>query len=350
MARALADVIRESWQGWVDEPVDATVFGTRDADEIAAQLDAVAHAHLGARIVDALGYHASVGCTALVRLDDGREVAIKVFQPHTSPTFLTAVVAVQQHLHAAGFPAAEPLAGPVPVAGTHATIDARVVDPGIISEPDASARRASAAGLARLLRSAASVAGSEAVAGLAQHPMAAPEVGLWPRPHSPLFSFDLPTPRAAEIDALGQAGRDARDADPAGLVIAHCDWTLRNVRIRSGPDAAVVAVFDWDSLHLVAETRAVGQAAQTWCATGEAGAPAWPDARGVATFVADYERARERPFRAAERRAIGGAALYNLAYTARCEAALQARWPDHEGHPHQALDLLSADGDRLLSL
>ena len=47
-------------------------------------------------IADALGYHASVGCTALVRLDDGREVAIKVHQPGCSASFLASVVVFLQ--------------------------------------------------------------------------------------------------------------------------------------------------------------------------------------------------------------------------------------------------------------
>jgi len=369
MTRTLAQAIRACWQGWLDAPVDATVFGTDDADAIAGLLDAVARDHLGAGIVDCLGYYASVGCTALVRLADDREVAIKAFQPHTTTAFLTAVIAVQRHLHLAGYPAAEPLAGPLAIGGTHATIDALLVDPGPIARPGAAVRRTCAAGLSRLVASTRSLVGTEAVAGLTEHPMTVRDDALWGRPHSPQFDFDAPSPAVAEIDALGWAAKRARDADRADLVIAHCDWTMRNLRVEPDPPIGsdetreeiepialedrpvrLAAVFDWDSLALVAETQAVGQAAQTWRATGEHRAPPWPDAAEVASFVADYERARGRPFTRSQRRAIGGAALYNIAYTARCEAALQARWPDHDGHPHQALDLLFADGDRLLSL
>lgn len=345
---ALGDLIRASWSGWADDPLEATVFGTTDAEAIARHVDAFAREHLGARITDALGYHASVGCTALVRLDDGRGVAIKVHQPGCSARFLGAVVAVQRHVHDAGLPAPRPLAGPAPIGPTLATADALLPDPGPADDLDHldGVRSASAAGLAALVAAARPLVGAPAVGGLDEHPMIGPAGALWGRPHSPLFDFSLPAPHAAEIDALGRAAQQARDADPAPPVIAHGDWSARNLRFRAG---RVVAIYDWDSLVCFRESRAVGQAAQTWNATGDAGAPPRPDAEEIDAYVRAYEGARGAPFTPVERRAVGGAALHTLAYSARCEVALQARWPDHD-HPHQALDRLLADGDRLLGL
>jgi hypothetical protein len=343
---ALAELIRESWAGWLDEPLEASVFGTTDPEAISRLLDGFAREHLGARIADALGYHASVGCTALVRLDDGHEVAIKVHQPGCSAAFLASVVTVQRHLHACGLPAPQPRAGPAPIGATLATADVLLPDPGPATGAIDRLRSASAAGLAALIATARPLVGEPSVRGLDEHPMIEPAGALWGRPHSPLFDFSRPAPHTDEIDALGRAARRARDADPAGVVIAHGDWTVRNLRFRDG---ALVAIYDWDSLIRFRESRAVGQAAQTWNATGDAGSPPRPDVAEIAAYVGAYETARGAPFTAVERRAIGGAALHTLAYSARCEVALQARWPDHE-HPHHALDQVLADGDRLLSL
>jgi hypothetical protein len=69
----------------------------------------------------------------------------------------------------------------------------------------------------------------------------------------------------------------------------------------------------------------------------------------VAAFVHDYEAARGAPFTGAERRAIGGGALYNLAYIARCELALEHRYPNVV-HDRTARDRIAADGDALLYL
>lgn len=345
MAR-LGEVIRESWAGWTDEPLEATVFATADADAIAQLLAAFAREHLGAAIEDALGYHASVGCTALVRLDDGRDVAIKVHQPRTSATFLASVVAVQRHVYEQGLPVPQPLVGPVPIGTTLATAESALPDPGPARDDVDRLRAASAAGLAALIDAARPLALDPLAAGLDEHPMIEPEGSLWGRPHSPLFDFARPAPHADEIDELGRAGRRARDADPSPIVLAHGDWTVRNLRFDAGE---LVAIYDWDSLIRFREARAVGQAAQTWNATGEPGSPARPDVAEVAAYVKEYERARGQAFTPAERRSIGGAALFTLAYAARCESALLARWPEH-AHAHQALDRLLADGDRLLTL
>jgi hypothetical protein len=109
----------------------------------------------------------------------------------------------------------------------------------------------------------------------------------------------------------------------------------------------VLAVYDWDSLALAPETSAVGNAAATWCAFGVDDEPVAPSAAEVAGYVAAYELARGEPFTADERTRAGAAALWCLAYTARCEHAID---PTGERGALRARPRLQEEGAALLSL
>jgi aminoglycoside phosphotransferase (APT) family kinase protein len=128
--------------------------------------------------------------------------------------------------------------------------------------------------------------------------------------------------------------------------VAHTDWSARNVRL---DDAQLVAVYDWDSLALVPETTALGYAAMTWTVTSEPGGTVFPTLADVTGYVVDYEDARGRALPPAEWQAAGAAAAWALAYTARCEHALDVRGlarPDQCG----ARDRLADAGAALLGL
>src|SRR5207244_1413594 len=120
--------------------------------------------------------------------------------------------------------------------------------------------------------------------------------------------FEATAAGAEWIDQLAQAAKNVRDSHAAKPVIAHCDWSARNVRM---DETGLLAVYDWDSLSIAAEVVAVGQAAATWSAV-DGGQPA-PSANEVATYVARYEDARGARFGPAERVAVAAAALYVLA-------------------------------------
>ena len=125
-------------------------------------------------------------------------------------------------------------------------------------------------------------------------------------------------------------------------MIAHTDWSARNVRLST---ERVLAVYDWDSLAVVSESTAVGQAAATWSSTSEPGEQA-PSVTEIVDYVRAYEAARGRPFSFAQHRAIGGAVVWVLAYASRCEHAID---PDSEVH-RRARPRLAADGEALLAL
>ena len=116
--------------------------------------------------------------------------------------------------------------------------------------------------------------------------------------------------------------------------------------MRLSPKGLIVA-YDWDSLAVVAETTAVGQAAATWSSLEADDPPLAPTAQDVATYIVSYEsHARGASFSAAERDAAGAAALWVLAYTARCEHALTS----NTDGPGRAQSRLRAEGDPLLRL
>jgi aminoglycoside phosphotransferase (APT) family kinase protein len=159
-------------------------------------------------------------------------------------------------------------------------------------------------------------------AGLEQHPLRQRDGGLYGDPHSPLFDFDSTGDGAEWIDDLARQASMIRQKDTSTPVIAHTDWSARNVRV---DEHRLLAVYDWDSLALVTEGTALGQAAMTWSVTADPGGTAFPDLHSVLGYIGDYEEARGAPLSTGQRRAAQAAAAYVLAYTARCEHSLAVR-------------------------
>lgn len=112
-----------------------TIHGSADADEIAASIEVWCRANLAADVVDAWLWRVSVGCVSGVRLDDERNVVIKVYSSDRSAERISRVLDAQRHASAAGIPAALPICGPRPLALGLATAEAalRVGRPAIFS-------------------------------------------------------------------------------------------------------------------------------------------------------------------------------------------------------------------------
>jgi hypothetical protein len=324
------------------EAVARHIFGTDDLAQITDALGEWTGAALGSRIAVVEQWHWSVGAVAVVGLDDGRRVALKAFAPRWTEAFLRAVVAVQRHLRARGLPCPGPLAGPLPLASSGAQVCAEEVldDPGWPGRPAGDAElMESAGGLARLV-AVASELERDTVAPLAGHPLATPVDGLYPEPHSPLFDFEATRAGAEWIDELAAVAVRLRDSDASEPVVAHTDWSARNVRV--WPDG-VRAIYDSDSLALVPESTAVGIAAATWSAFGDESDVIAPSPSEAVRWIAAYMAAGRR-LSTLQRRAAGGSVLYSLAYTARCEHAVETMHPDL-GSPRRARERLARDGE-----
>jgi Ser/Thr protein kinase RdoA (MazF antagonist) len=291
--------------------VEAVVFGTDDAGVIVERIAEVVRAAIGAELADVRWYVASVSCVAGVLVDDGREVVVRAYQPSVTARFVRGVVRAQTHVHAAGFPAPEPLSGPVQLPWGLGRAEALVADPGM-RYPPASAMAVSAAGLAQLVTLLEEVDAE----GLDEHPMLHVE-GLYPTPHSPLFDFEATAAGAEWIDEIATAARAVLDTEDAPIVIGHTDWSSRNIRMDAG---RVTAVYDWESLSATTEARALGVAAATWRALGLPDDPIAPDADELAAYIDAY--AEVRPLSSGQRQIALAKAVHGMAYTARCEHSL----------------------------
>jgi hypothetical protein len=334
----LKDRIEEVVAAWEGPLVETSVFATSEPGQIAELIDDFCIAVMGSPIHDGLFYASSVGCVAGVKLSDGQRVVIKAYQPRWTVEFLTAASRAQDRLCDGGFPCARPLAGPRPLGVGLAVVEELLPDPGN-QRLGRGEMMASARGLADVVTLCEDVDPE----GLAPHPLDRSTDGLYPAPHHPAFDFAATAKGAAWIDDLARRAVAGRDLADASMVIAHSDWSARNVRLR--PDG-VAAAYDWDSVALMSETSAVGQAAATWSSRDADDPPLAPGVDEVMAYVKAYEDARGRTFTDAERDGIGAAALWVLCYTARCEHAVR---PSGTG-PRAARARLRADGDALLHL
>lgn len=319
-AHTLPELIGQNILDNRDAPLEPVVFGTGDPPTLAGRIEQFVQERLGSRPLAVLFYRTSVGIVAGFALTDGRRVVLKVYQARWRQSFLEAVHRIQTGLVDGGFPAPRPLLPPTafPDTTSVATLEEWVADPGMRPLHGGRDRRAAAHGLSRQI----CLARSMPTAGLADHPLGPVGDGLYPIPHSPLFDFRIRAQGAIEIDGWAKAAQRIRAADASLRVIAHTDWSARNIRV---VDGRIGPVFDWDSLALVPESTAVGQAALTWLDTAEPETSMLSDPEGVAAFLDDYEAASGRRLPPEPRRTVFGAALWVLAYKARCEYALAAR-------------------------
>lgn len=298
-------------------PVEVEVFGTTEPAGIAALLSSLVTVATGANVRGGRWYTSSVAAVAGVVLDDGREIVVRTYGRAIGTAFVEGVVRVQRHLARHGFCCPEPLSGLVSVAGVHGRVESLLDDPGA-RRPAPHEMAASARGLAQVIR----LAGEIDPTGLSEHPMRIIDSELYPTPHSPLFDFEATAAGAEWIDDIAMAARGPMSDDPP--VIAHGDWSARNVRLDT---TGVGPVYDWESLQHGPETIAVGIAAATWQALGEADEPLAPTAPNINRYIDLYEHARERPLTVSQHRSARAAALYALAYTARCEHAITPGGP-----------------------
>jgi hypothetical protein len=342
----VAEVVATELARWDTDPaIEVAVFGTGEPENIASVVEQFCVEHFGAAPVGSHFYQGSTGCVIGLRLASGDDVVLKAYQERWPEEFLRAVQVVQKHVAEGGLPCARPIRPPVPLPGRPnlVVVESWLPDPGMRVNRSESARRVSAAGLAAQIALCVDLAGERA---LLAHPLDTPTGDLYGEPHSPLFDFAGTASGAEWIDDLARRAVEIRRGDDSAPVVAHTDWSARNMRF---DDRALLATYDWDSVTVVKESTALGQAAATWCVTSEPGGWEFPTYDEIVGFMSDYESASGRTLSDVERRAAGAAAVYLLAYTSRCEHSLEmagtAR-PDQHG----ARDRLAASGIEMLEL
>jgi hypothetical protein len=344
---SVQSLVEDHFSRWADNGVGAIereVLGTDAPQEIAEIFDAFCTRWLGTRPTGGLFYAASAGCVLGVHLESGDDVVIKAYQSRWTAPLLAAVQVVEGQVVQGGIPCPQPVAPPRPISEGRinlAVADAWLPDPGMRPGGSSAARAVSAGGLARQIALCRELPG---MAPLRSHPLSAAGDQVFGVPHSPLFDFEATAAGAEWIDDIARRAKVLREGDECTPVVAHTDWSARNVRF---DEERLLAVYDWDSVAVVTETTAAGQAAMIWSVTADPGGTEFPDLDSVLAYIDDFERARAARFSATQRRAAYGAAAFMLAYAARCEHSIATRGlarPDQDAARRRLAEI----GERLI--
>ncbi|CAN5681464.1 hypothetical protein BH24ACT22_BH24ACT22_01840 [soil metagenome] len=317
---ATVGIGHEPGDSFTEPTLARAILGTADAAEVYNMLEAFCSARLGSAVEDVLLFELSVGAAFGVRLADGRRVLVKSYPPNRPPEFLHAVHRIQSHLSRSGFPCPAPVAAHAPFGSGFATAE-EFVDAGEYADAhDPAVRRESAGTLAWLVRLAGEVGDTDGIGRGWSRP---PRGELWPQPHNVLYDFPGTAPGSSWIEGIAAGAKSTLDSNCDGLVVGHADWSSKHLQFE-GLKPSVV--YDWDSLRLDVEPAIAGGAAVTFPANRHLSVPKLPTPEEAWLFIQDYESVRGRPFTRRERTVAASAAIYTLAYLARCEHA-QAYFP-----------------------
>ena len=296
---------------------ERALYGSWTPLELRAFLETWAQQRLGSSIADIRFRAGRIDVVWGVGLDDGRAVVIKT---HRSPVDIEAVElahAAQRLLAGAGFPCAEPLAGPDEIDGRVLTAET-LIDGQTPHGRDRASRLLLAEGLSRhieILRHRSDLI-RKAGAGPS---WCRYQAGPWPVPHDTIVDFRSTPAGYAWLDTFGRRAADQILAhrDPDNVVVGHADWYAGNTAISDG---VLVGSFDWE---LVADAEAViaGFAAACYGASSTGGG-GLSTPEEVAAFLRDYDTARTRPLVERERRTAAGAAGWIIAFNARWQVGL----------------------------
>ncbi|MEM9190472.1 MAG: phosphotransferase [Myxococcota bacterium] len=339
--RPLVIVVEEHLAEWETPYVEHDVFGTDVPEAIAAAIDEFCRRELGAPVVGCHFYGSSTGAVGGLVLADGRAVVLKVHRGRVPVRKLRAVQSVMATLSQAGFPCPAPCLAPTTLAHGTATVEAYVTQGETRDAHCLEVREEIASRLAELVTIASRGDIDRASLGGAWFG-SLPSDKLWPRPHSQLFDFEATASGAEWIDAWA---RRARGIGGAGdRVVGHFDWRAEHFRF---VDDRIVVAYDWDSLHFESEAVMVGAAAHAFTANWEdEGVFPAPSVEEIQAFIAAYQQARGRPFGREEQQAVHASTVYSIAYTARCQHALE---PEPKSPRSAAFrDLLGTAGNALL--
>jgi hypothetical protein len=327
-----------SWEGVV---LAESILGTADPRRIFEELTSFCAVRLGSGVEETFYCALSVGAAFGLRLRDGRRIMLKAHLPDRTFPFLEAVYRVQRHLFAQGFPCPAPITGPLPFGHGFATVESFVDEGEHADAHQPEIRRSMARALVRMIELAATVPDVRALSQVWKLP---PARGLWPVPHNALFDFEATAAGAEWIDEIASEARRILDNPPGRMVVGHADWSAKHLRFRDGE---VCIVYDWDSLRLDKETSLVGHTSAHFPYTEYFEVPRRASPEEARAFVEEYEMARGAPFSERERAAVAAAATYGLAYTARCEHAIDPAGKDLKGSFREALLSYAAEYLRL---
>ncbi|MBQ0894572.1 phosphotransferase [Micromonospora sp. U56] len=277
--------------------------------------------HLGSAVEDVRLISGHLSRVFCVRLPEGREVIVKV-RPY-SPR-LAGCATVQRALWRAGFPAPEPLAGPVVEEGLAVSAEACVPGGSLAPETDPVSR------FAGLLARFITLAPRPATVGTFEPDLpwtawnhALP--GVWPVADDRDDDLNAAEHATAWLDETGarlrrRLSRFVRTPAGVRVVIGHGDWEAQNLRW-NGDEPLVV--HDWDSVTAAPEAVVVGLAASVWPCGMAPRAATVPES---AAFLDAYQRAAGRAWSAGEIQASWAAGLWVYAFNTKKASLDGASW------------------------
>ena len=253
--QTLTKLIQSELDRWHNTYPLETLFGTIQAEEVAAIIDTFCQHTRGSAIADCYFYEVSLGIVAGLRLKDGQCIVIKGLINPRPPTYLQAVVRVQRYLRSQNYPCTEPIGGPLPLGLGQAMLEA-LDDRGEFHDAhDPRWRKPLAELLAQLIYL---LKQPEAAIEPAIFDFRLPSNVLWGKPHSNIFDFKATSQGAERIDEIARKAKQILDEGAGDLVVGHGDWSTKHVRyIGEQPHI----IYDWDSLTLDKEPAIVGRAA-----------------------------------------------------------------------------------------
>lgn len=241
-----------------------------------------------------------------ITLEGGRSIVIKV---RPSSPRLSAVAAVQRHLHANGFRCPELLAGPAPLGSKMATAERLV--PGRGNPPSPVPAEPTAGLLAALVEAAPAADAHPDL--VVPPPWVAWDNGngrLWPWPDD--LDIDLNEHHGPSwIDEGAERVRHRLAAALSPPTIGHLDWEAQNLVWDA--DEPVLA-HDWDSLAIRPESTVVGAAAAVYPSFGTV---VFASIDQTEAFLSAY--AAIRPLSGDEVEEAWAAGAWVLAYNAKKE-------------------------------
>lgn len=321
-----------------DQILVQSIFGTVDPQQIGQQIADLCRASLDQEISICEFWEVSVSFTIGLRLTSGQRTVAKFRSSDniTLPT-LQAVCQVQEYLANCGFPAPQIILPPLQQGNTFASIETLLDEGENCDAHDPIVRRAMATGLAQQIQLA------QSLVSLPNLPLSRLQsTQLWEKPHNALFDFERTCEGAEWIDLIAERTKAEYSNVNYPLRIGHMDWSVKNMRFHNG---RLSAVYDWDSLRLENELVILGNTLKgfltTWYVNVESIVPTPEE---VNLFIQDYEFAREQTFTPSEQQKIRAAFLYSMAYTARCEHAIDPSGEQIRGSFREALQNYQAYG------
>jgi len=296
-----------------------------------AALDAWCQRWLASGVADVLFTAGHLSRVVGLRLDDGRDVVVKV-RPAAERLFGCADV--QHALWRAGFPCPQPLVGPVRLGAYAANAEVLIAEGDLLGPADDAVERYAQL-LAQLVRLAPD---PSSIRTLAPNPAWVDwdhqREGVWPTPDD--RDVDLNAhPEPAWLDEVGRrVRRRLRRTRGEPIVVGHGDWEGQNLRWR---DRQPWAVHDWDSVISGPEPIIVGLAASVWPCGPESRA-AWIDESEA--FVEAYQRGAGRRWSNDEVQASWAAGLWVYAFNTKKSSLDGVPWLD----PGEATERLRRAG------